>query len=259
MGCKAGIANSRRGRHFWSNMLENRSEFISRLLYSLKDNEPYSNPGKPPAPGTIAAASAAAIDVLGFDAHKEAFTTLAEVIDVCTAEELESKGSGQAARNAAKHPQVLALTKLRPEQRAAIAAAAFQGLAWMEDCRQWVQDATLRNQIAKRVMTGIVVAVGRTKKGYSCSQLGALVRIGSSSRDNDMFVLRSRGAIAEILAASLESLPRDDQTIAGMRNFLDKIAAYPNAAPVFQSIEKLLTFTSEEHAVRLRQEASQWR
>jgi hypothetical protein len=240
-------------------MLGNRSEFISRFLYSLEDDEPYSNHGKPADAVTIAAASAAAKDVLGFDAHKGAFTSLAEVIDVCTAEELESKGNGQAARNAAKHPQVVALTKLAPEQRTAIAAAAFQGLAWMEDCRQWVRDGTLRNQIAKRVMTGVVVAIPRTKKGYSSSQLAALVRIGASLRDDDLFVLRSRGAIAEILAANVASIPRDEETMAGMRNFLDKIAAHPNAAPVFQSMEKLLTFTSEKHAARLKQEASQWR
>ena len=207
----------------------------------------------------MAKASSAARDALGFDAHIAAFTTLADVIDVCTAEELESKGYGQAARNAGKHPRVVALTKLEFEQRAAVAAAAFQGLAWMEDCRQWVRDATLRNQIAKRVMTGVGVAVGRIKKGYTAAQLGALVRIGASLKDNDVFVLRSRGAIAEILAASSSSIPRDSETMVEIARFLDSIAERSNAAPVFKAMDKLLTLTSEQHAARLKQESSRWR
>lgn len=242
----------------WLDM-STRPEFISRFLYRVGDDELYWMPGTPPSAEVIEEAAAAARDILGFDAHSAAFTMLAEVIDVCTAEELESKGVGLAARNAIKHPRVIALTKLESVQRASIAVAAAQGLAWMEDCRKWVQDATLRNQIAKRVMTGIIVGIGRIKKDYSSAQLSALVRIGVSLRDNDVFVLRSRGAIAEILAGSLSNLPHDEVTLKALRRFLDVIAESPNAAPVFKAMDKLASLTSEDHAVQLQKAAAQWR
>src|SRR5215468_2639292 len=130
-------------------MLATRTEFVSRFLYQIRDDEFYGNPGTLPKPEVIEQAGVAAKDAIGFDAHRESFTTLAEIIDVCTAEELASRGSGIAARNATKHPRVMALKKLDSAQRASIAAASAQGLAWMEDCRQWVQDHSLRNQIAK--------------------------------------------------------------------------------------------------------------
>ena len=186
-------------------MLTNRAEFISRFLYQIRDDEFYGNPGSLPKSEVVVQASATARDIIGFDAHRASFTTLAEVIDVCTAEELASKGSGIAARNATKHPQVAALKKLDSAQRAGVAAAAAQGLAWMEDCRQWVQDHNLRNQIAKRVMTAILVSVGRIKRGYTAAQLAALAQIGASLRDTDVFVVRSRQAIDEILAGKTPS------------------------------------------------------
>src|ERR1044071_4618943 len=200
-GPPASIANlceffgASSNRTFIRNMLKDRAEFISRFLYRLDIKETYSNPGAPPTAETIAEASASANDRVSFDAHQAAFSTLAVVIDACTAEELPLKGNGQAARNASKHPQVVALGKLPSDQRAAITVAALQGLAWMEDCRPWVNDSTFRNQIAKRVMAGIVTAVGRIKKAYSPAQLGALLQIGASLKDSDLFVLRSRGSI----------------------------------------------------------------
>ena len=240
-------------------MLKDRAEFISRFLYRLDNDEPYSNPGAPPSPETIAKASASANDRVGFDVHRAAFSTLAVVMDACTTEELQLKGNGQAARNASKHPQVVALGKLTSDQRAAITVAALQGLAWMEDCRPWVTDSTLRNQIAKRVMAGIVTAVGRIKKAYSPAQLGALAQIGASLDDSDLFVLRSRGAIAEILAGNLESIPRDPNTISAINTFLERIADQPNAAPIFNAMDKLLPFVSKQAAARLTKKTSQWR
>lgn len=179
-----------------------RAEFISRFLYQIRDDEFYGNPGSLPKADVIQQAATAAKDILGFDDHRASFALLAEVIDVCTAEELELRGSGTAARNATKHPRVVALKKLDSSQRASVAAAAAQGLAWMEDCRQWIQDSTLRNQIAKRVMTAVLVSVGSIGRGYTAAQLTALAQIGASLQDMDVFVVRARRAITEIVAAA---------------------------------------------------------
>jgi hypothetical protein len=173
--------------------------------------------------------------------------------------ELKSKGNGQVARNATKHPKIIALLKLNYEKRASISAAAAQGLAWMQECSAWCRETTLRNQIALRVMAGVLVGVGRIKKGYSSAQLGALLRIGASLKDNDNFILRARGAIAEILAGSFGILPSDVKTLALMKQFLDVIAAGPNAASVFKAMEKLASLTGEDHLAQLRQAASRWR
>jgi hypothetical protein len=240
-------------------MVTSCADFISRFLYRVGDDEYYWVPGAPPTPEVIAEASAAAKDVLGFGAHQAAFATLAETIDLCTAEELASKGHGIAARNATKHPAVIALSKLEHDRRAGLAAAALQGLAWMEDCRRWVSDATLRNQIAKRVMAAIVISVGRVKTGYTPAQLDALLRIGTSLKGNDVFVLRSRGAVAEILAGNVSHLPSDKGTLTVMGRFLDIVCASPNAAPVFKAVEKLLPLTSAQQASRLSRAAQKWR
>ena len=180
-------------------MITNRAEFISRFLYQISDDEFYGNPGTLPKPEVIDRAAAAARDVVGFDAHRASFAALAEIIDVCTAEEIDLRGSGIAARNASRHPRVAALKKLDFVARAGIAAAAAQGLAWMEDCRPWVQDHTLRNQIAKRVMLAILVSVGRIKRGYTAGQLAALAKIGAALEDGDIFVMRAREVIDEIV------------------------------------------------------------
>jgi hypothetical protein len=166
---------------------------------------------------------------------------LAEVIDVCTAEELESKGSGIAARNATKHPSVIALTKLEFERRASITSAAAQGLVWMDVCGQWVHDTTLRNQIAKRVMTAILVAVGRIKRGYSSAQLAALTRLGVVLRESDGFALRARGAIVEIIAGNIPQLPHDNETLTVLRQLLDVIGArsIAHAQPTLKAADKL--------------------
>ena len=180
-------------------MLTSRAEFISRFLYQIREDEFYGSPGSPPKPEVIEKATAAAKDIIGFEANRASFSLLAEIIDVCTAEELASRGSGVAARNATKHPRVTALKKLSFAERASIACAASQGLAWMEDCRKWVEDYTLRNQIAKRVMLAVLVSIGRMKRGYTAAQLTALARIGSSLKDMDIFVVRAREVIDEIV------------------------------------------------------------
>jgi hypothetical protein len=179
-------------------MLATPAEFISRFLFRIRDDEFYGNPGEQPKPELIKRAGLAAKDVVGFASHCESFTMFAEIIDVCTAEELASKGSGIATRNATKHPRILALKSLDPIQRASIAAASAQGLAWMEDCREWIQDHSLRNQIAKRIMVAILYSVGRIKRGYTPTQLTALAKIGKSLQDMDIFVIRARDTINEI-------------------------------------------------------------
>ncbi|MEY2466951.1 MAG: hypothetical protein QOD03_1472 [Verrucomicrobiota bacterium] len=218
-----------------------RSEFISRFLYQIRDDEFYGNPGSPPTASVIQKVSTFVKDELGFEAYRTYFITLADILDVCVAEEIAARGSGIAARNASKHPRVVELSKLDSEQRAGISSAAAQGLAWYEQCedQNWLQDHSLRNQINKRVMTAIIVAVGRIKKGYTQSQLAALARVGISLQTSDTFALRARGAIVEILAGNFINLPRDEDTLTALRSLLDRIASQPNAAPVFQAMDKL--------------------
>ena len=224
-------------------MPANKTEFIKRFLYQIRDEDFYWIPGTPPTKDVVAQASIATKDVIGYETHRAAFEKLAEVIDVCTAEELESKGHGMAARNATKHPSVIALTKLDSEQRAGVATAAAQGLAWMDDCGQWAKDTTLRNQIARRVMTAILVAVGRIKKGYESGQLAGLTRIGVSLQASDGFVLRARGAIVEILAGNISNFPRDKGTCKVLGELLDIIVARPNAQPALNAVDKLKPLT----------------
>jgi len=216
-----------------------RAQFISRFLYQISDEEFYWASGTPANDEVIKGAVALAKDDLGFDSHFSDFETLAQTIDECIAEELISQGNGVAAKNASKHPRVVALAGLAPQRRAGIAAASAQSLAWMEQCRNWVQDHTLRNQIAKRVFTGILVTVGRVK-GYSDSELAALARIGAALKDMDLFVIRARGAIIEILAANATQIPSDKQTQIALKRLVDFTADYPaNPQPVLKGIAKL--------------------
>ena len=137
-----------------------------------------------------------------------------------------------------KHPRVLALKKLAPEKQAGLAMASAQTLAWMEQCRKWVPDASLRNQISKRVMMAIIVS-GIIKRGYSPAQLSALARVGSKLRDCDIFVLRVRGAIAEILAGLASAISRDEATQTALKKLVKSVLERPNAAPATRAAQKL--------------------
>jgi hypothetical protein len=48
-------------------------------------------------------------------------------------------------------------------------------------------------------MLAVLVSVGRNKKGYTAAQLAALARIRSSLEDMDIFVVRAREVIDEIV------------------------------------------------------------
>jgi len=224
--------------------------FISRLLFQIQDDEPYWVNGTPPTPQLVANACAVAKDEVDFDSHRSHFDGLAEILDACIAEELETHGHGIAARNATKHPRVVALTKSDSQHRAGIATAAAQGLAWYEACNKWVQDHSLRNQIAKRVMTAILVVAGRVREGYSTAQLAAVARLGASMRGMDLFEIRARGAILEILAANIAGLARDKSTLTAIRKLVSFAAEYPaNPQPVLKAIEKLTSFAQHENLV----------
>ena len=226
-------------------MAIDQTKFISRFLYQINDEEPYWVAGSPPKEETIKQALAIAKDDLNFESHRSHFEVLADVLDACVAEELASHGNGIAAKNASKHPRVLALVDLSETERAGIALVSVQTLAWMEQCRKWVQDHSLRNQIAKRVLTGILVTAGRIKSGYSDLQLAALAQIGVTLHDMDLCVIRARGAIAEILTANAAKIPTDKKTRDALKHFVDFTADYPaNPQPVLKAIAKLRSVTA---------------
>jgi hypothetical protein len=216
----------------------NRTEFLSRFLHQLRDDWSYS----PPTPATIQQAVAVSKDEIGFEKYRAQFVELAAIMDTCVAESLWGG-------NPLKHPRVIALAKLEPSQRAAIAVAAAQGLVWMDQCRQWVQRNTPKESIALRVMAAVLLVVGRVRNGYSAPQLAALARIGASSQDMDLVVISARGAIAEIMAVNTLQIPRDKETRIALKQFLDFTASYPhNLQRVVKAINKLLPFTSNDHA-----------
>jgi hypothetical protein len=220
-------------------MLTRPADFLSRFLYQISEDEFYWVPGTPPTPQIVEKAAARAKDDLGFERHRAHFASLADLIDACTAEELESHGSGQAARNAAKHARVMALAKLDPAARAGVAAAAAQGLAWIEACQPWARDSTLRNQVAIRVMAAVLVVAGRVRKGYEPEQLAGLARIGAGMRWCDLFYIRARGAIIEILAANAAACPRDPATLDALRQLLEVAESHANPAPVIKAMASL--------------------
>jgi len=65
-------------------------------------------------------------------------------------------------------------------------------LAYSAGCAAKTAEATLRNQIAKRVMLAVLVSVGHIKRGYTAPQLAALAQMGASLQDMDIFAVRAR-------------------------------------------------------------------
>jgi hypothetical protein len=192
----------------------------------------------PPSPSIISEAVAAATDRVGFEGLEPEFKALASIIDACCAEELELRGYGQAAKNATKHPLVAAIAQEPPSTRFGIALASGQGLRRMEDCRDWVQDHSLRNQIAKRVMTGILVVAAQRKTVGPMDRLAALAIVGSLMRDRDVFVIRAQGAIAEILASQINCIPHDPETLQAVQA-LCRIAGIMDLKSVEKAVGKL--------------------
>lgn len=166
-------------------------------------------------------AESCAKDQVGFNSHQGAFSALAEVMDVCVAEEIPLRGFGQAGSNAKKHPRVISLVKSHEVTPSQLALAAAQTLVWMEDCRHLCHDANLRTQIQKRVVAATLMLFAEKKSVYRASELSVLAQLGASLKDRDVFVLGSIAAIVEIVAKHVKELPRTPETIAACKHLID--------------------------------------
>jgi hypothetical protein len=194
---------------------------ITKEEFDQKTELWWKNPDREPTPEAVQEAASCAKDQVGFNSHQTAFSALAEVMDVCVAEEIPLRGYGQAGSNAKKHPRIISLVKSHEEARSHLALAAAQTLVWMEDCRKLCHDANLRTQIQKRVVAATLMLIAGQKSIYTASELSVQAQLGASLKDRDVFVLGSVAAIVEIVAKHAKELPRTSGTIAACRQLLD--------------------------------------
>jgi hypothetical protein len=203
-------------------MLTRPTDFVALFLSEGNDDEPYWMPGRPASAQTLAEVTGWIQDDLGFEAYREHFQRLAEVIEVCTAEALADRGSGVAATKTIAHPSVLKLAELTGEQQAGISAAALQGLAWFEKCLPLKRDTFLRNQVALRVLVAVLMVIGVKARGYSPAQLAAIAALAAPMRGTGHFDLHAHDAVVKLLAANVKQLPRNETTRADVRMLLDR-------------------------------------
>jgi len=220
-------------------MLSNRSDFLQRLLHQSREDKPYWDTS-PPTPEILQQAASAVKDEIGFEAHCHYFNLITEVIDACVKEHVDAAlGKGAAFPNTWKHPRVLALVNLDIEERAGSVCAAAQGVKWIDEIQPWIHGHTLQNEIAKRVLIGILMCSAKVKKCFSAVDLKALIRLGNSIRGQDSFGPVAQVAIIVILASNADDLPLDSETQTLLPEYLDYIAPQTDLKYVLKAIDKL--------------------
>jgi hypothetical protein len=220
-------------------MLADQGDFLKRLLHQGREGQPYWITARP-TPEVLQKAATAIKDEIGFDAHLSHFRLLTEVIDFCVAEYVDSmSGKGSAFQNTLKHPRILALANLEGKERTGVICAAAQGIKWIDEIQPWVHEHTLQNEIAKRVMIGILRDATKVKKCFTATDLNVLIRLGSSIKGQDSYGIIAQMAIVEILASNAANLQLDDKTCALLSRYLDDVASQSDLKGILKAIDKL--------------------
>jgi hypothetical protein len=220
-------------------MLSNKADFLLRLLHQARDDKPYWVT-LPPTPEMLQQAVASVKDEIGFEAHLHHFNLMTEVVDACVTEYVDSMlGKGSVFQNTLKHPRILALANLDAKDRAGVICAAAQGIKWIDDIQPWIHGHTLQNEIAKRVMIGILRCSTKVKKCFTATDLKVLIRLGNSIKGQDSFGIIAQMAVVEILASNAADLPLDNDTRTLLPGYLDYVTSRTDLKGVLKAIDKL--------------------
>lgn len=216
-----------------------KSEFLKRFLHQARETDPYWIT-EALEPEVLEKAAAAAKEDIEFEAHRVHFDLLAGIIDKCVQEQVDAavrKDFG--VRSTLKHPQILELGNLPPDQRAGMICAAAQGMRWIDEIQPWVNGHTLQNEIAKRTLVGVLRCLSKKKQSFSGTDLKTVARLGSSIEGQDSFGPVAQAAIVEILAANTASLTIDDEIKTILHPYLDRMSDESDLASIVKAVDKL--------------------
>jgi len=179
-------------------------------------------------------------DRLGFESHRVHFNLLVEIIDECVNEYVEATKRGiYDVQNTLTHPRIKALADLPAEQRAGVICAAAQSMRWIDEIQPWINGHALQNEIAKRVLVGVLRCFSKKKQSFSASDLKILASLGGSIEGQDSFGIIAKMAIVEILATNAAGLKIDKELKTFLPTYLDQVAAQSDLAYVVKAIDKL--------------------
>jgi hypothetical protein len=137
------------------------------------------------------------------------------------------------------HPRIKALGNLPAGQRAGVICAAAQSMRWIDEIQPWVKGLTLQNEIAKRVVVGVLRCFSKTKQPYSTTDLKVLANLGACIKGQDSFGIIAQMAIVEILAANIDNLKIDKEMKTVLPAWLKRVAAGSDLASIRKAIDKL--------------------
>ena len=216
-----------------------KTQFLERFLHQACKDQPYWVTTSLPSE-VLQKISVTITDKLGFKSHNIHFNLLAEIIDECVTEHVEATKRGvYDVQNTLNHPRIKALANLPAEQRAGVICAAAQSMSWIDEIQPWIIGHTLQNEIAKRVLVGVLRCFSKKKQAFSAIELKVLVSLGGSIEGQDSFGIIAQMAIVEILATNVASLKIDNDIKKSLPKFLNQVAAQSDLAYVVKAIDKL--------------------
>ena len=112
-------------------------------------------------------------------------------------------------------------------------------MRWIDEIQPWIKGDTLQNEIAKRVVVGVLRCFSKKKQSFSTTDLKVLVNLGASIKGQDSFGIIAQMAIIEILAANIAGLKIDEEMKIFLPAWLKRVAARSNLAYVRKAIDKL--------------------
>jgi hypothetical protein len=240
------IPKPREGRHLLhvaTTLMITKIQFLERFLHQDCEEQPYWVTTSLP-PEILQKIPVAVKDQLGFKSHNLHFDLLAGIIDECVAEYVEATKNPNAwggcdAPNTLTHPRIKGLAILPAEQRAGVICAAVQSMRWIDEIQPWIKGHTLQNEIAKRVVVGVLKCFSKTKQSFSASDLKVLANLGACIKGQDSFGIIAQMAIVEILAANIDNLKIDKEMKTVLPAWLKRVAAGSDLASVRKAIDKL--------------------
>ena len=215
------------------------TQFLERFLHqACKDQSYWVTTSLPPE--VLQKISVVVKDKLGFESHNIHFNLLVEIIDECVTEYVEAtKRGAYDVQSTLTHPRIKALANFPAEQRAGVICAAAQGMSWIDEIQPWIVGHTLQNEIAKRVLVGVLRCFSKKKQSFSDIDLKVLVSLGGSIEGQDSFGIIAQMAIVEILATHVACLKIDKEIKKSLPKYLNHVAAQSDLAYVVKAIDKL--------------------